>query len=46
MVTATPRLSGKVDVRTSRKDGNRALFKKFPGMVTSYTCLKQYTLAH
>ncbi|MER2624864.1 MAG: phage terminase large subunit family protein [Accumulibacter sp.] len=31
MVTATPRLSGKVDVRTSRKDGNRALFKKFPG---------------
>lgn len=31
MVTATPRLSEKVDVRTSRKDGNRALFKKFPG---------------
>lgn len=31
MVTATPRLSAKVDVRTSRKDGNRALFKAFPG---------------
>jgi len=31
MVTATPRLRGKVDVATSRKDGNRALFKKFPG---------------
>lgn len=31
MVTATPRLSDKVDVRTSRKDGNRALFKKFAG---------------
>ncbi|MDS4070671.1 MAG: phage terminase large subunit family protein [Candidatus Competibacter sp.] len=31
MVTATPRLADKVDVRTSRKDGNRALFKKFPG---------------
>ena len=31
MVMATPRLSSKVDVRTSRKDGNRALFKKFPG---------------
>lgn len=31
MVIATPRLSEKVDVRTSRKDGNRALFKKFPG---------------
>lgn len=31
MVVATPRLSEKVDVRTSRKDGNRALFKKFPG---------------
>lgn len=31
MVTATPRLATKVDVRTSRKDGNRALFKKFPG---------------
>lgn len=31
MVTATPRLAAKVDVRTSRKDGNRALFKKFPG---------------
>lgn len=31
MVTATPRLRGKVDVETSRKDGNRALFKKFAG---------------
>ena len=31
MVTATPRLREKVDVATSRKDGNRALFKKFPG---------------
>jgi phage terminase large subunit GpA-like protein len=31
MVAATPRLSERVDVRTSRKDGNRALFKKFPG---------------
>ena len=31
MVTATPRLAAKVDVRTSRKDGNRALFKKFAG---------------
>lgn len=31
MVTATPRLAHLVDVRTSRKDGNRALFKKFPG---------------
>lgn len=31
MVTATPRLSNKIDVETSRKDGNRALFKKFPG---------------
>lgn len=31
MVTVTPRLTEKVDVRTSRKDGNRALFKKFPG---------------
>lgn len=31
MVTATPRLSAKVDVRTSRKDGNRALFKGFAG---------------
>lgn len=31
MVTATPRLSAKVDVSTSRKDGNRAMFKKFPG---------------
>ena len=31
MVEATPRLAAKVDVRTTRKDGNRALFKKFPG---------------
>lgn len=31
MVTATPRLQNKLDVETSRKDGNRALFKKFPG---------------
>lgn len=31
MVLATPCLTAKVDVRTSRKDGNRALFKKFPG---------------
>lgn len=31
MVLATPRLREKVDVATSRKDGNRALFKKFPG---------------
>ena len=31
MVTATPRLADKVDVRTSRKDGNRAMFKKFAG---------------
>jgi phage terminase large subunit GpA-like protein len=31
MVISTPRLADKVDVRTSRKDGNRALFKKFPG---------------
>lgn len=31
MVLATPRLRDKVDVATSRKDGNRALFKKFPG---------------
>ena len=31
MVEVTPRLSHKLDVRTSRKDGNRALFKKFPG---------------
>jgi phage terminase large subunit GpA-like protein len=31
MVTATPRLREKIDVETSRKDGNRALFKKFPG---------------
>ena len=31
MVTATPRLADKIDVTTSRKDGNRAMFKKFPG---------------
>lgn len=31
MVLATPRLAAKLDVATSRKDGNRALFKKFPG---------------
>lgn len=31
MVTATPRLKNKLDVETSRKDGNRALFKKFAG---------------
>ena len=31
MVTATPRLKDKMDVATSRKDGNRALFKKFAG---------------
>lgn len=31
MVTATPRLSEKVDVATSRKNGNRELFKKFAG---------------
>lgn len=31
MVTATPVLANKVDVRTSRKDGNSKLFKKFPG---------------
>jgi len=31
MVLATPRLNEKMDVATSRKDGNRALFKKFPG---------------
>ncbi len=31
MVLATPRLAEKMDVATSRKDGNRALFKKFPG---------------
>lgn len=31
MVEATPRLAEKIDVRTSRKDGNRALFKRFPG---------------
>lgn len=30
-VTATPRLRNKMDVETSRKDGNRALFKKFAG---------------
>jgi phage terminase large subunit GpA-like protein len=31
MVMATPRLRDKIDVATSRKDGNRALFKKFAG---------------
>lgn len=31
MVTATPRLRDKLDVTTSKKDGNRALFKKFAG---------------
>lgn len=31
MVVATPRLRSKLDVETSRKDGNRALFKKFAG---------------
>lgn len=31
MVLATPRLKDKLDVATSRKDGNRALFKKFAG---------------
>ncbi|MEA3276497.1 MAG: terminase gpA endonuclease subunit, partial [Pseudomonadota bacterium] len=31
MVNATPTLSDKVDVRTSRKDGNTVSFKKFPG---------------
>lgn len=31
MVTATPVLNDRMDVATSRKDGNRALFKKFPG---------------
>ncbi len=31
MVTATPRLRDKMDVTTSRKDGNRAMFKKFAG---------------
>lgn len=31
MVLATPRLKNKLDVATSRKDGNRALFKKFAG---------------
>jgi len=30
-VLATPRLSAKLDVATSRKDGNRALMKKFAG---------------
>lgn len=28
---ATPAMAGKIDVGTSRKNGNRALFKKFPG---------------
>ena len=31
MVKATPRLRKKIDVETTRKDGNRALFKKFEG---------------
>lgn len=31
MVMATPRLRNKMDVETSRKDGNRALFKKYAG---------------
>lgn len=31
MVLSTPRLKDKMDVATSRKDGNRALFKKFAG---------------
>lgn len=31
MVNATPRLKDKVDVATSRKDGNRKTFKKFSG---------------
>ncbi|WP_417511421.1 phage terminase large subunit family protein [Methylophaga sp.] len=31
MVQATPRLRDKLDVTTSKKDGNRALFKKFAG---------------
>ena len=31
MVLATPVLSEKIDVATSRKDGNRAMMKKFPG---------------
>lgn len=30
-VKATPALTDKINVSTSRKDGNRALFKKFPG---------------
>lgn len=31
MVRATPVLDGLMDVESSRKDGNRSLFKKFPG---------------
>lgn len=31
MVQSTPRLAARMDVSTSRKDGNRALFKRFPG---------------
>jgi len=31
MVTATPRLKNIIDVTTSRKDGNRKTFKRFPG---------------
>ncbi|MEW8000683.1 MAG: terminase gpA endonuclease subunit [Candidatus Thiodiazotropha endolucinida] len=30
-VNASPRLANRVDVSTSRKSGNRSLFKKFPG---------------
>jgi len=31
MVSVTPRLANKIDVSTSKKDGNRAMFKKFAG---------------
>lgn len=31
IVEATPKLSARIDVSTSRKSGNRALFKKFEG---------------
>ena len=31
MINATPSLRSKVDISASRKDGNRALFKKFAG---------------
>ena len=30
-IRATPALAGKIDVSTSRKSGNRSLFKNFPG---------------